>query len=134
MNNLPTKYINFTTLEIANSDELYWIQSDEKGTICSEDLFIDIDGAISVAVELMHEGQAFRVTNLLGEYQEQLLEEARGQGLEVEMIRTGSYWDVEVFICEVETAEVEVVEVVEEVEKLTTGFGFIDDINYYLYS
>ena len=133
MKNLPTKYINFTTLEIADSNELYWIQSDDKGTICSEDLFMDIDGAIDVAVELMHEGQAFRVTNLLGEYQEQLLEEARDQGLEVEMIRSGSYWDVEVYICEVEAEEVEVVEVEEE-EKLTTGYGFIDDINYYLYS
>ena len=131
MKNLPTEYINFTTLEIADNNELYWIQSDKKGTICSEDLFMDIDSAINVAVELMHEGQAFRVTNLLGEYQEQLLEEARDQGLEVEMIRSGSYWDVEVFICEMETEEVEVVE---EEEKLTTGYGFIDDINYYLYS
>jgi len=131
MKNLPTKYINFTTLEIADNNELYWIQSDEKGTICSDDLFMDIDGAINVAVELMHEGQTFRVTNLLGEYQEQLLKEAQGQGLEVEMIRSGSYWDVEVYICEV---EVEEVEVVEEEEKLTTGYPFIDNINYYLYS
>lgn len=133
MKNLPTEYINFTTLEIADNNELYWIQSDEKGTICSEDLFMEIDSAINVAVELMHGGQAFRVTNLLGEYQEQLFEEARDQGLEVEMIRSGSYWDVEVYICEVEAEEVEVVEVEEE-ERLTTGYGFIDDINYYLYS
>ena len=91
MKNLPTEYINFTTLEIGNNDELYWIQSDKKGTIFSEDLFIDIDSAIDVAVELMQGGQAFRVTNLLGEYQEQLLEEARDQGLEVEIIRSGSY-------------------------------------------
>ena len=37
--------------------------------------------------------------------------------------------DVEVYICEVEAEEVEV----EEEEKLTTGYGFIDDINYYLF-
>jgi len=122
MKNLPKKYINFTTLEIAKNDELYWVQSNEKGTICSDDLYLNVEDAIDDAVELMHEGQAFRVTNLLGEYQEQLLEEARDKGLEVEMIR---YEDDEVFICEVE---------VEEVEKLTTGFGFIDDINYYLHS
>ena len=129
MKNLPTEYINFTTLEIADNNELYWIQSDKKGTIFSEDLFMDIDSAIDVAVELMQGGQAFRVTNLLGEYQEQLLEEARDQGPEVEIIRSGSYWDVEVYICEVEAEEVEV----EEEEKLTTGYGFIDDINYYLF-
>jgi len=122
MKNLPKKYINFTTLEINKNDQLYWIQSNEKGTICSDDLYLNVEDAIDDAVELMHEGQAFRVTNLLGEYQEQLLEEARDKGLEVEMIR---YEDDEVFICEVE---------VEEVEKLTTGFGFIDDINYYLHS
>jgi hypothetical protein len=127
MKNLPTKYINFTTLEIANSDELYWIQSDDKGTICAEDLHMNVEDAINVAVELMHEGQTFRVTNLMESDQEQLLEEARDQGLEVEMIR---YDDDEVFICEV---EVEVVEVEEE-EKLTTGYPFIDNINYYLYS
>ena len=52
----------------------------------------------------MHGGQAFRVTHLLGEYQEQLLEEAQAQGLDVVMIRSGSYWDTEVYICEVTTA------------------------------
>ena len=127
MKNLPTEYINFTTLEIANSDELYWIQSDDKGTICAEDLHMNVEDAIDVAVELMHEGPAFRVTNLLGEYQEQLLKEAQDQGLEVEMIRSGSYWDVEVYICEMETEEVE------EVEELTTGYPIIDDMNYYLF-
>jgi len=122
MKNLPTEYINFTTLEIGNSNELYWIQSDKKGTIFPEDLFMDIDGAIDVAVELMHGGQAFRVTDLLEEHQEQLLEEARGQGLEVEIIR---FEEEDVFICEVE---------VEVEEDLTTGYGFIDDMNYYLFT
>ena len=43
MTNLPKEYINFTTLEIANNDELYWIQSDDKGTIYAEDLHMNAE-------------------------------------------------------------------------------------------
>ena len=63
MKNLPTEYINFTTLEIADNNELYWIQSDKKGTICSEDLFMDVDRAIDVAVELMYSVGKFFITD-----------------------------------------------------------------------
>ena len=77
MNHLLKKALSFTTLEIANNVELYWVQSDKRGTIYAEDLFLDIEDAIDEAVTRLIEGHDILVSHLMEEYQEQFFETAK---------------------------------------------------------